>query len=90
MSVWAHIVGTVKIRKDKHISLSTVIGDFIPDANTPSIKKVNEVEDTYTYSINISYPSDNQGTVDTFRDFYYSLSHRGCKMDLELTSRWIN
>jgi hypothetical protein len=88
MSVWSGVEGTIKVRKDNHLSVSKVIGDVWDEVSKPSINKT-EGNTYFYYSIAFNYCDDGEGAVKSFKKFLSILISYGCEVDLNNSVRWL-
>lgn len=88
MSVWSSVEGTIKVRKDKHLSLQKAIESVWDEVSKPTINKTES--DTYFYySVSFSYCDDGQSAVDSFKGFMNVLGSYSCEVDLNNNVRWL-
>lgn len=91
MSAWYIVQGSIIIRKDSHCSLRACIENAVNPECKPSVVKVSESNDTYTYEVEWTNSQENEYAVNEIRLFVDILKtmDSSVKIDLDCNIRWI-
>jgi len=88
MAIWCDINGKIKIHKDKHISISKLLNDIIPDIETLNLS-VDKTTDYYFYPVRASFPADGLLAHQYIIKLSEKIKQLNASMDIEVNTRWV-